>query len=79
MSEGLIVVEAKEQSGTLLTVDFALEQGKDVYAIPGNINSSNSYGTNELIKQGAMMVTRPEEIIEDFTTRRLQGIIYEEE
>jgi len=68
MSEGVIVVEAKEKSGTLITVDFALEQGKNVYVIPGNITSSNSYGTNELIKQGAKLVTRPNEIIEDFTS-----------
>ena len=76
MSKGVIVVEAKEKSGTLITVDFALEQGKDVYVIPGNINSCNSYGTNELIKQGAKMVTMPEEVLEDFTIRDLQDIIY---
>ena len=57
MSKGIIVVEAKERSGTLITVDFALEQGRDVYVIPGNIDSINSVGTNELIKQGAKLVT----------------------
>ena len=57
MSEGIIVVEAKEKSGTLITVDFALEQGRDVYVVPGNINSINSVGTNNLIKQGAKVVT----------------------
>lgn len=62
MSKGIIVVEAKERSGTLITVDFALEQGRDVYVIPGNIDSINSVGTNELIKQGAKMVTTCEEI-----------------
>lgn len=62
MSKGLIVIEAKEKSGTLITVDFALEQGRDVYVIPGNINSINSVGTNELIKQGAKIVTHYEEI-----------------
>jgi len=67
MSKGVVVVEAKEKSGTLITVDFALEQGKEVYVIPGNINSANSYGTNELIKQGAKVVTLPNEVIEDFT------------
>ena len=63
ISDRLLVVEAKKQSGTLITVDFALEQGKDVYAVPGNINLINSVGTNELIKQGATLVTNYKEII----------------
>ncbi len=62
ISKGIIVIEAKEKSGTLLTVDFALEQGRDVFAVPGNINSINSVGTNDLIKQGAKLVTNYEEI-----------------
>ena len=62
MSKGIIVIEAKEKSGTLITVDFALEQGRDVYVVPGNINSINSVGTNRLIKQGAKLVTSYEEI-----------------
>ena len=62
ISSGIIVVEAKEKSGTLITVDFALEQGRDVFVVPGNINSINSVGTNELIKQGAKMVTTYSEI-----------------
>lgn len=63
ISKGIIVVEAKEKSGTMITVDFALEQGKDVYVVPGNINSINSVGTNELIKQGAKMVTNINDIV----------------
>ena len=66
ISDGVLVIEAKEKSGTLITVDFALEQGKNIYAIPGNIDSKNAFGTNELIKQGARLVTIPEEILEDF-------------
>ena len=62
MSQGIIVIEAKEKSGTLITVDFALEQGRDVFVVPGNINSINSVGTNDLIKQGAKMVTSYQEI-----------------
>lgn len=57
ISYGIIVVEAKEKSGTLITVDFALEQGRDVFVVPGNIDSINSVGTNDLIKMGAKMVT----------------------
>lgn len=64
ISKAILVVEAKEKSGTLITVDFALEQGKDVFVIPGNINSVNSVGTNDLIKQGARIVTSYQEILE---------------
>ena len=62
LSKGIIVIEAKQKSGTLITVDFALEQGRDVYVVPGNINSINSIGTNDLIKQGAKLVTNYNEI-----------------
>lgn len=53
----IIVIEAKEKSGTLLTVDFALEQGREIFVVPGNINSINSVGTNELLKNGARVAT----------------------
>lgn len=66
MCNGVLVVEAKEKSGTLITLDFALEQGRDVFAIPGNINSENSFGTNDIIKQGAKLVTSWEEIVEEY-------------
>lgn len=62
MSQGILVVEAKEKSGTLITVDFALEQGRDVFVVPGNINSIHSVGTNRLIQQGAKLVTHYSEI-----------------
>ena len=65
LSEGILVIEAKQKSGTLITVDHGLDQGKDIFVIPGNITSENSYGTNELIKQGAKLVTNIEEIIEE--------------
>ena len=67
MSEGIIVVEAKQRSGTLITVDFALEQGRDVFAVPGNITSPHSVGTNELIKQGAKCVTCLKDVLEEIS------------
>lgn len=63
LSDAIIVIEAKKKSGTLITVDFALEQGKEVFVVPGNINSMNSVGTNELIKQGANLITNYKEIL----------------
>lgn len=65
LSDGVIVVEAKEKSGTLITVDFALEQGKEIFVVPGNITSANSIGTNELIKQGARCVINTKDIIDE--------------
>lgn len=64
LSDAILVIEAKQKSGTKITVDFALEQGKDVFVIPGNIYSKNSEGTNELIKQGAIPITDYKEIME---------------
>ena len=63
ISQKILVIEAKEKSGTLITVDFALEQGRDVYVVPGNINSINSVGTNNLIKEGARIITNYKEIL----------------
>lgn len=65
LSDGILVVEARRKSGTLITVDFGLEHGKDIFCIPGNITSDNSYSTNELIKQGAIPVTCVEDILEN--------------
>lgn len=67
ISKGVIVVEAKEKSGTLITVDFALEQGRDVFVVPGNINVDTSKGTNELIKQGAKLITNYNDVLEEYT------------
>lgn len=65
LSDGILVIEAKKKSGSLITADCALEQGRQVYAIPGRISDRNSEGTNNLIKQGAMCVTDIEDIIFD--------------
>lgn len=65
LSDIIIVVEAKERSGSLITADFALEQGKDVYAVPGRITDNLSCGCNNLIRQGAGIVTSVEEFLKD--------------
>lgn len=65
LSDGVLVVEARKNSGTMITTDFALEQGKELYVIPGNITSNLSAGTNNLIKEGAKLITDVYEILED--------------
>ncbi|NLM26103.1 MAG: DNA-protecting protein DprA [Firmicutes bacterium] len=65
-SKGVLVVEAGEKSGTMSTVDWALEQGKDVWAIPGDIANPLRKGTNKLIKQGAGLVDSPQDILDYF-------------
>lgn len=62
LSKKIVVVEAKENSGSLITADFALEQGKDIFAVPGNINSKNSLGTNKLISEGAYLLTNSNDL-----------------
>lgn len=65
LSDGVLVIEAKEKSGALLTVDFALEQGKEVFAIPGNIYSNFSKGTNGIIKEGAKLISNVDDILQE--------------
>lgn len=60
---GVCVAEAPQRSGALITARTAREQDRDVFVIPGNITSAESYGSNELIKEGAQMVSRPSEIL----------------
>lgn len=88
ISKALLIIEAGENSGTLITANCALDQNRDVYAVPGSIYSSYCQGTNELIKKGAKVVTKASDIIEDLqlsclikltVTNKQQEITQEEE
>ncbi len=73
ISHGVVIVEAGEKSGALITADFALDQGREVFAIPGRITDDKSQGTNKLIQEGAKLVVDVRDILEEF------GIEYEKE
>jgi len=64
ISRAVLIIEAEERSGTLITARLATEYNRDVLAVPGSVFSSNSKGTNRLIRQGAMPVTSSEDVLE---------------
>jgi DNA processing protein len=73
MSVGVLVIEAAEYSGTRITARCAMEQNRDVYAVPGNVTNKNAWGPNTLIKQGAKLTATWEDVWEDLPSEiRLQ-------
>lgn len=64
LSDAVIIIEAREKSGSLITADFALEQGKEVFALPGRVNDPLSGGCNRLIQGGADMLLSPSDVLE---------------
>ncbi|MDD5421851.1 MAG: DNA-processing protein DprA [Candidatus Omnitrophota bacterium] len=74
LSLGVVVVEAARNSGALITADFAAEQGRTVFAVPGRVSSLTSSGANELIKDGARLVQSVEDIMEELSIAEIRPV-----
>jgi len=74
LSDKVLVIEAREKSGSLITADMALEQGKDVFALPGRVSDALSRGCNELIHQGAGIAVGTEQLLADMGFKREEKI-----
>jgi len=74
MSVGVLVIEAAEYSGTRITARCAMEQNRDVYAVPGNVTNKNAWGPNTLIKQGAKLTATWEDVWEDLPSQVRMGL-----
>jgi DNA processing protein len=74
LSLGVLVVEAAKKSGSLITAGHAMDQGRPVFAVPGNADSANSEGTNELIRKGARVLTEPGQVLDELAPM-LEGFI----
>ena len=74
LSLGVIVVEAARNSGALITANFAVEQDREVFAVPGRISSETSTGTNELIKDGAKLVQTADDVLEELSLHEIEPV-----
>ena len=73
LSDATVVIEASAKSGALITADRALEQGKEIFALPGNITSGKSIGTNELLKKGANVLVSTSDILKFFSDKNVKS------
>ena len=78
LSDGILVVEARYRSGTSITVKYAKQQGKNIFCIPSNLDSTTGVGTGKFIQEGAKLVLSPEDILKEFGIKTYEEIIIEE-